>query len=194
MVRSQLKVVKADGEIEEYIHTKVIGTISSALSKVGRDDVYIAEQLADVVTYYLYNEEGTNSVTSSEILSIIIAILTETGYENAAEALSEYHYRRKFRRLRTEVVSIDIQGLTDAQMLAETEQPNGGSQWDKSRIVNMLVRDYDFDAPAARMVASSVEDRIFSMELTKVPTSLIKQIVLSEAAVVMRAQRQLLAV
>ena len=159
MVRSQLKVVKADGEIEEYIHTKVIGTISSALSKVGRDDVYIAEQLADVVTYYLYNEEGTNSVTSSEILSIIIAILTETGYENAAEALSEYHYRRKFRRLRTEVVSIDIQGLTDAQMLAETEQPNGGSQWDKSRIVNMLVRDYDFDAPAARMTTARTIDK-----------------------------------
>jgi transcriptional regulator NrdR family protein len=191
VVRSQLKVVKADGNIEEYIHTKVIGTIGSALSKAGRNNVYIAEQLADVVTYYLYHQEDTHSVTSNEIFSIIIAVLTETGYEDAADALSEYHIRRKFKRLRTEVISIDIQGIAEAQMLADTEQPGNGYQWDKSRIVNSLIGEYDFDEPAARMIASSVEDRIFNIEITKVPTSLIKQIVLSEAAMVMRAQRQM---
>ena len=194
MVRSQLKVVKADGDIEEYIHTKVIGTISVALGKVGRNDVYIAEQLADVVTYYLYNQENTHSVTSSEIFSIIVAVLTETGYEDAADALCEYHFRRKMKRLRTEVISIDIQGITEARMLADTEQFSDGSRWDKSKIVDALISEHDFDLPAARMIASVVEDRIFNMEITKVPTSLIKQIVLSEAAVVMRAQRQLLAV
>jgi hypothetical protein len=194
VVRSQLKVVKADGDIEEYVHTKIIGTISIALGKAGRDDVYIAEQLADVVTYYLYNQENTHSVASGEIFSIIVAVLTETGYEDAADALCEYHFRRKMKRLRTEVISIDIQGITEARMLADTEQPNGGSRWDKSKIVDALIREHDFDLPAARMIASVVEDRIFNMEITKVPTSLIKQIVLSEAAVVMRAQRQLLAV
>ena len=191
MVRSQLKVLKADGSIEEYIHTKVIGTISSALSKIGRSDVYIAEQFADVVTYYLYQQQDTNTVSSGEIFSIIIAVLTETGYTDAAEVLSEYHFRRKFKRLRTEVLSIDIQGITDAQLIAETEQPNGGSQWDKSIIINKLIREYDFNTPTARMIASMVEGRIFNMEITTVPTSLIKQIVLSETAVVLRAQRQL---
>ena len=192
MVRSQLKVIKADGDIEEYIHTKVIGTISVALSKIGRNDVYIAEQLADVVTYYLYHQENVHSVTSGEIFSVIVAVLTETGYENAAEALCEYHFRRKLKRLRTEVISIDIQGITEARILAEDEHFDGGSQWDKSRIVNALIGDYEFDLPEARMIASVVEDRIFNMEITKVPTSLIKQIVLNEAAMVMRAQKQLL--
>lgn len=191
MVRSQLQVVKADGSIEEYVHTKVIGTISIALSEVGQDSVYMAEQLADVVTYYLYHQENAHSVTSSEIFSIIAAILTETGYEDAADALSEYHFKRKFKRLRTEVISIDIQSITDAQVLADIEQPYGVSRWDKSRIVNSLIRKYDFDYPASRMIASMVEDRIFNMEITTVPTSLIKQIVLSEAAMVMRAQRQM---
>ncbi len=191
MVRSQLHVVKADGNIEEYVHTKVIGTISIGLSQTEMDNVYMAEQLADVVTYYLYHQESTHSVTSSEIFSVIIAVLTETGYEDAAEALSEYHFKRKFKRLRTEVIPIDIQGITDAQALSETEQPNGGSRWDKSIIVSSLIREYGFDVPAARMIASMVEDRIFSMGITTVPTSLIKQIVLSEAALVMRAQRQL---
>ena len=194
MVRSQLKVAKADGDVEEYVHTKVIGTVSVALSRVGRDDVYIAEQLADVVTYYLYNQENSHSVTSSEIFSIIVAVLTETGYEDAADALCEYHFRRKMKRLRTEVISIDVQGITEARILADAEQADGDSRWDKSRIVDTLISEHHFDLPAARMIASVVEDRIFNMEITKVPTSLIKQIVLSEAAVVMRAQRQLLAV
>jgi len=194
VVRSQLKVAKADGDVEEYVHTKVIGTVSVALSRVGRDDVYIAEQLADVVTYYLYNQENSHSVTSSEIFSIIVAVLTETGYEDAADALCEYHFRRKMKRLRTEVISIDVQGITEARILADAEQADGDSRWDKSRIVDTLISEHHFDLPAARMIASVVEDRIFNMEITKVPTSLIKQIVLSEAAVVMRAQRQLLAV
>ena len=117
-MRTQLKVLKNDGSIEQYIHTKVIGTISSALSKVNRTNIYIAEQFADVVTYYLYQKD-THSISSSEIFSIITAILTETGYEDAAEALNEYHYWRKFKRLRTEVISIDIQDLDDAQLNPE---------------------------------------------------------------------------
>jgi hypothetical protein len=191
VVRSQLQVVKADGSIEEFVHTKIIGTISNALSKVGKNNVYLAEQLADVVTYYLYNQENTHSVTSSEIFSIIAAVLTETGCEDAADALNEYYFRRKFKPLRTEVISIDIQGIIEAQFLADTEQPSGCSKWDKSKIVENLINDYDFDMPSARMIASMVENRIFNMEITTVPTSLIKQIVLSEAALVMRAQRQL---
>ena len=99
MVRSQLHIVKSDGSIEEYVHTKVIGTISRVLSKVGADSVYLAEQLTDVVTYYLYNQQDTQKVTSSEILSIIVAILTETGYEDAADVLNEFHLRRRFNNL-----------------------------------------------------------------------------------------------
>jgi len=191
VVRSQLHVVKSDGSIEEYVHTKVIGTISRVLSKVGADSVYLAEQLTDVVTYYLYNLENTNKITSSEILSIIIAILTETGYEDAADTLNEFHLRRRFKRLRTEVISINIQEISDAEALADMEQFEKSYQWDKSRIVCNLTEKYNFDVPTARMIASMVEDRIFSLEITTVPTSLIKQIVLSEAALVMRAQKQL---
>ncbi len=191
MVRSQLYVVKSDGSIEEYVHTKVIGTINRVLSKVGADSVYLAEQLTDVVTYYLYNQQNTQKVTSGEIFSIIIAILTETGYEDAADILNEFHLRRRFKRLRTEVISINVQEISDAQILADTEQSENSQPWNKSEIVNSLTGRYDFDIATARMIASMVEDRIFSLEITTVPTSLIKQIVLSEAALVMRAQKQL---
>ena len=186
-----LKVLKADGSIEDYIHTKVIGTISNAIVGDGHADVYIAEQLADVVTYYLYNAKNARTVTSGEILSIIKAVLTAAEYEDAAIVLTEHHFNRRLKRSRTEVVSIDIQQLADAEMLYGVQQSPQRFPWDKSKIIEDLVNKYDVPRQTARTIASMVEEKIFSMGLTSVPAGLIKQLVLSDTAAFLRAQRQL---
>ena len=190
-MQTQLKVIKEDGSVEEYLHTKVIGTISNAFGEIGQADICIAEQLAEVVTYFLYHRQSRRSVTSNEVFSIIKAVLTATSYEDAAIALSEHHFERKLKRSRIEVVSIDIQELTDAELLAGAEQSGCRCRWDKSRIVEDLVTKYSLCQQTARMIASMVEEKIFSMGITLVPASLIKQLVLSDAAAVLRAQRQL---
>ena len=190
-VKIQLKVVKADGSVEEYLHTKVIGTISNALAHVGQADIHIAEHLAEVVTYFLYHKQKRRRVTSGEIFSIIKVVLTATKYEDAAIALTEHHFERKLKRSRIEVVSIDVQQLSDADMLSSVEQSANRARWDKSRIVEDLVTKHDVSRQTARTIASMVEEKIFSMGLTLVPASLIKQLVLGDAAAVLRAQRQL---
>jgi len=93
----QLKVVKTDGTVEQYLHTKVIGTISNALALVEQSDVNIAEHLAEVVTYFLYHKQKRRRVTSDEIFSIIKAVLTATNYEDAAVALSEHRFERRLK-------------------------------------------------------------------------------------------------
>lgn len=187
----QLKVIKADGSVEQYLHTKVIGTISNALGSNGWPDTYVAEELAEVVTYYLYNRQNRRSATSSEILSIIKAVLSATSYEDAAAALSEHHFERRLKRSRIEVASIDIEELADAEKLCTIEHLDGRSRWEKSRIVKDLVDKHGVSRQTARMIASMVEEKIFNMGLTLVPASLVKQLVLSDAAAVLRAQRQL---
>ena len=193
-MQTQLKVIKEDGSVEEYLHTKVIGTISNALGEIGQADICVAEQLAEVVTYFLYRRQSRRSVTSNEVFSIIKAVLTATSYEDAAIVLSEHHFERKLKRSRIEVVSIDIQELTDAELLAGAEQSGCRCRWDKSRIVEDLVTKYSLCQQTARMIASMVEEKIFSMGITLVPASLIKQLVLGDTAAVLRAQRQLQAV
>jgi hypothetical protein len=190
-MKMQLKVIKADGGIEEYLHTKVIGTISNALGRIGQADICIAEQLAEVVTYFLYHRQDRRAVSSSEIFSIIKAVLAATSYEEAAVALSEHHFERRLKRSRIEVASIDIRELADAELLCRDGELDGRCRWDKSRIVNDLVTKYDVCRQTARMIASMVEERVFSMGITLVPASLIKQLVLGDAAAVLRAQRQL---
>jgi transcriptional regulator NrdR family protein len=187
----QLKVIKTDGSVEEYLHTKIIGTISNALSRIDQPDISVAEELAEVVTFYLYKRQHRRTATSSEIFSIIKAVLTATKYEEAAVALSEHHFERKLKRSRIEVVSIDIKELADAERLCRTEHLDSRSRWDKSSIVKDLVEKHDVSRQTARMIASMVEEKIFNMGLTLVPASLIKQLVLGDAAAVLRAQRQL---
>jgi transcriptional regulator NrdR family protein len=191
VMRTQLKVIKADGSIEEYSHTKVMGTINNALCRAGEADVYIAEQLAEVVTYFLYHRQNQRTATSSEIFSIIKAVLSAVGYEEAAIGLTEYHFERRLKRSRTEVVSIDIRKLADAEMLAGSETAGGRYRWDKSRIAEDLVEKYDLSTPTARTIASMVEEQVFNIGINLVPSSLIKQLVLGDTAAVLRAQKQL---
>jgi transcriptional regulator NrdR family protein len=189
-----LKVIKADGSVEEYLHTKIVGTINSAMSAAGQADIAVAQELAEVVTYFLHQKHSSRSVTSSEIFSIIEAVLAATGYEEAAAVLSEHHFVRKLRRSRIEVVLVDVQDLADAQMFCCPGQTAERSRWNKSRIVEDLITEYNVPRPTARAIASMVEERVLDMGATLVPASLVKQLVLSNTAAVLHAQRQLLAV
>ncbi len=94
MIRTQLKVIKADGSVEEYMHTKVMGSINNALGEADQPNIEIAERFAEVVTYYLYHQQDQRTVSSSEILSVIKVVLAATGYEKAAVVLSERHFER----------------------------------------------------------------------------------------------------
>ncbi len=189
--KPRLTVVKTDGTKEPYLHTKVVGTIANALNASEQPDVYAAEELAEAVTFYLYRNENHHKVSSNEILSMIEAVLASTGYEEAAVTLSEYHYQRRLRRSRIEVIKGKLSKLADAENLYKNDAGQTKSRWDKSRIVEDLVAEYELPRNIARAVASIVEERVFSMGLPIVPAILIKQIVLSDTASVVRAQQQM---
>lgn len=191
-MKVRLKVVKADGSIEEYSHTKVIGTICNAIAHDGEADIHIAEQLAEVVTYFLYKERRSRPVSSSEILSIIKVVLTATRQDDAALALSEHYFNRKLKRSRLEVVEINIEKLDDT--LEAVHQSSPRSRWDKSIIIDDLVTNHKITRQTARTIASMVEERIFNIGLNSIPAKLVKQLVLGDAASILRAQRQLQAV
>ncbi len=186
----RLKVIKADGSVEEYFHTKVLGSISNALGAAGEADIGAAAELAEAVTYYLYHEKQSRSVTAGEIFSVVKAVLTATGYEEAAFALSEHHYERRLSRSRVEVASVDVEQPADAALCGRLGGGGRRSRWDKSRIVDGLMRQ-DVSRQTARMIAAMVEEKVFAMGLTVVTTELLKHVVLADSAAVLDAERQL---
>lgn len=190
-MKAQFKVIKADGSIEEYLHTKVIWTISRCLECAGEADIQLAEQLAEVVTYFLYHSYQRQNITSSEIFSMTKIVLASSRHEEAAVSLNEFHFARKLKRGRIEVVPVDISEMDDARLLCESEGYEARSRWDKSKIVADLITRRKFTRRAARTIASMVEEKVLGMGLTLVPTSLIKQLVWSDAAAVIQAEKQL---
>ncbi len=190
-MKKQLRVKKADGTIETYLHTKVIGTINNALGAVGQADTAVAEDLAEAVTFFLYNEPARRTVNSSEVFAMVKAVLTATGYEEAAGALSKHAFERRLMRARTEVLAVDMREFSDAWKLCQTRQPPARAPWDKARIVHDLTTRFGVQRQTARTVASLVEERVFRMELTMVPLSLIRQLVLGEAVSMLRAEKEL---
>ena len=190
-MKCQLKVLKADGSVEEYLHTKVMGAISNALGRADQLDFYTAEQLAQAVTFFLYHKNNRRSVPADEILSIIKAVLASTGHEASALAISEHHLDRKLKRCRIEVISLDTSKLVDAEMLGSTEEAPKPNRWDKSIIVRDLLKKHKLSRQAARTIAAMVEQKIINMKVTVVSVGLIEQLVLADTIAVLRAQRQL---
>ena len=194
----QQEVIKADGAVEQYLHTKVLATLNHAFGRVDRSDLFLAQELADVVTYYLYHNEthpGKSKVPrarvpTNEILSMIKGILTTTGHEDAAASLIDYHYARQLKRNRIDVVHMDLHDLADAQRLCDNET-GPRAKWSKSRITQDLMIEYSVPRQTARAIASMVEEKILGMDLPLVPTGLIRMLMLNDTALVLRAQEQL---
>jgi hypothetical protein len=191
----KLTVVKADGTREEYFHTKVVGTIANALGSAGRPDIHAAQELAEAVTFFLYSTTLTGSsqvsIYTHEILSIIKTVLADTGFEEAAIAVSERHFERKLKRCRTEVAQGQLDGLSDAHELHADHSQLTRNKWDKSCIVDYLVNKHRLHRQTARAVASMVEEKVFNLGLPVISAGLVKQLVLSDTAAVIRAQNQL---
>ena len=181
---TQLKVVKSDGSIEEYMHTKVIGAFSNALAAVDEPSVFASEQLAEVITFYIYEREDSHIVSSDEIHLMMQSVLTATGYEHAALALKEHRLSRNIKRKRIEVINNGERegGCVDMVL-----------QWDKSQIVNSLIED-NINRHVARAIASNVEERVLKMGMTRVPCSLIQQLVAVDTDLMLQAEGQLQAV
>lgn len=187
----QLRVTKTDGGTEPYLHTKILGTINNALTASGQGDIIMAEDLTEVVTFYLYNRHNHATVSSSEIFAMIKAVLAATGHEDAAMALAKHALERRLKRARTEVLAVSIREFSDAQELCQTDRGPERAAWNKARIVRDLTDRFGVPRRIARVVASGVEEKVFRMEMTLVPLSLIKQLVLGEAAAMLRAEHEL---
>jgi transcriptional regulator NrdR family protein len=188
----QLRVIKADDTEEEYLHTKVIATFINAFGAPSEKNTATAQQLAEAVTFYLYNKHGSHKITSSEISSIIKAVLTSTGFDNAADFLSEHHQRRNLLRARVQVIKVDMEKISPDTPLRQIDRCGPADPWNKSKIIHNLVNKYNLQPAMARTVASLVEEKILNSGFRLVPTGFIRFLVLWQMQTILSAQQQII--
>jgi hypothetical protein len=179
----QLKIIKCDGSVEEYLHTKVIGTFNNALALAGKPSVFAAEQFAEAVTFHLYHEKTAHAITSDEVHLMVEAVLNATGYYEAAQLLSEHRLTRKLKRKRIEVF--------DDRQYDKKGCYYTPCQWDKSCIIEDLAKKNGLSRQMARVIASSVEEKILMLEMLRVSRQLIKQLVIGDMDSMLEAHKQL---
>lgn len=180
----KIRVLKSDRVIEPYLHTKVLGTFHNALTAVNENDLAAAEQLAEAVTFYLYRADGSHTISVDQIHLLIQSALASTGFDRAAEALNEHRLQRKLNRRRVVVLAAEDEQAQEPQY----------SLWNKSRIVDTLTKDKKMDRLTARAIAAAVEDKVLRMGVSKVRSSLIRELVSEDAEAILRAEQQLQAV
>jgi len=179
----QLSVIKANGTTEEYLHTKVFGTFSHALDDIGRTNIFAAEQFAEAVTFHLYHNNHSSSVKSENIHDLVVTVLNETGYPDAATALTDHRMCRKITRSRIEVI--------EDQYTPGTSNTTSAARWNKTKIVKDLTQKYDLDKKVARAIAASVEEKVLKLGMTQIHSNLVEQLVISETNTMVRAEQQL---
>ncbi len=143
-----------------------------------------AEQLAEAVTFYLYRADGSHTISVDQIHLLIQSALASTGFDRAAEALNEHRLQRKLHRRRVMVLAAEDEQTEESRC----------SLWNKTRIVDTLMKNRRMDRLTARAVAAAVEDKVLRMGVSKVRSSLIRELVNEDAEAILRAEQQLQAV
>ncbi|MBN1436647.1 MAG: hypothetical protein JW936_06210 [Sedimentisphaerales bacterium] len=183
----QLIVAKCDGSSEVYLHTKVMGSISSALADCDYFEPHLAEDLSEAVTTYIKRRYGCGEVGADEIHSMIEVVLSDIGFEAAALCLHEHRINRQVQRGRTVVLDYGAAELAGMDCYDEFTQP-----WNKSIIVADLEEKHGMSRGTARSVAGQVEERVLRLGCRTITRSLVGELVANELLVMGQAEKMLL--
>jgi hypothetical protein len=188
----QLTVIKSDGTREVYFHTKVMGSVAAAMGDAGCYEPGLPEQLSEAVTTFLIRRYGIGSVSSDEIHSMIEAVLSDTGYEDAALALHEHRIIRQLKRDRIEVIRLSPFVSTRVgrsgvrQGTVQTAEP-----WNKTVIVRDMEAKYGLEHYTARCIAGNVEEKVLRMNCRYLTASLVRELVLNELYLMRQAEKMI---
>ncbi len=188
----QLRVEKADGSSEVYLHTKVLGTLAAALADSGSYQEGKPEQLAEAVTTFLRRRYGNTSVSSDEIHSMIEVVLTDTGHEDAALVLHEHRVNRQIKRRRLEVVHVENADTAVSHpkihILSATYTVG---PWNKSEIVRDLERESGLPHNLAQAIAGSAEEKALALGCRRITSALVRELVYNEMLAMRQAESAL---
>ena len=172
------KVRKRDGRIVSFDKTKIADAIFKAAQSVGGEDRFLAEQIADVVAFYL-EKKGVEIPDIEEIQDAVEKALIETGHAKTAKAFILY---RDWRTRVRNIIKVSKQtrpnvSSTDFALMVSTSQTADILPWDKNKISDALIKECNISASVADTIASSVEEKIMRSELRNISTTLIRELV-----------------
>jgi ribonucleoside-triphosphate reductase len=176
------QVRKRDGRLVPFDQTKIAHAIFKAAQAVGGDDRVLADELAAMVTMLLERNFDGAPPGIEEIQDTVEKVLIEMGHARTAKAY--ILYRDKRTRVRQSLqVRKPVRGggsSTDIALLVNTDSADELHEWDKTKIARALEVEADVAPDLAHEIASAVERRVMDSGMTRISTSLIRELVDNE--------------
>ena len=175
-------VLKRDGRKAPFNEKKIADAIFRAAQAVGGEDRALAEELADVVAMFLEKKYSGKTPGIEDVQDIVEKILIETGHAKTAKAY--ILYRDKRTRIRESLLvrkqTKQKADTTDVSLLVNTETKDEVYPWDKRKIATAMEKEADIPEEIASEIANVVEHRVFASGLTRISTTLIRELVDNE--------------
>jgi ribonucleoside-triphosphate reductase len=175
-------VRKRDGRLVPFDQEKIADAIFKAAQAVGGEDRVLAEELAGVVTMFLEKNYSDAPPHIEDIQDTVEKVLIEMGHARTAKAYILYRDRRARIREALQVRKPVRQqnNATDILLQVGTDSHDELVPWDRERISQALRVEADLPPELAADIASAVEKRVLDSGMTRISTSLIRELVDNE--------------
>jgi len=176
-------VVKRDGRRETFSREKIFNGITRACEKrpVSREKI---EKIVDEIEMELRSMGG--EVSSRKIGKMVmerLKKLDEVAYIRFASVYKRFKDLESFKR---EIDKIKVIGedrakdTTEIQLMVSSTSQGTISKWDRSRIVEALVRETRLKKSEAEEIAKAVENKVVASGLKSISVSLLRELVNNE--------------
>lgn len=169
------KVVNRNGEVVPFRRNRIVRAILASVRGAGSKEEWVADKLADMVVYFLDMQHGEAAAppTADDVDDMIEkALLSSPDLGPIARAfMSGREQRREIRELEETIASEPARG----PQVAQPEQGLGG--WNRARIAAAVMRENGVNANVAGEVAETVETKVHELNLPRVTTGLIRELV-----------------
>ncbi len=165
-----LIIRKRDGTAESFSRAKMVACLMRPLHETcDADPPATAEALAESVLQHLEQAQINAAIPSVRLREFVEAVLSQTGYLQAADALKHHARLREQQRRQIHVAYFHERRGTFVHR-----------RWSKSAVVANLRTEHDLESCVARCVAGVVESAVLRCGLKVVTTGLIDQMIQSE--------------
>ncbi|MDR1535184.1 MAG: anaerobic ribonucleoside-triphosphate reductase [Planctomycetota bacterium] len=174
------KIIKRDGREAAFNVQKIGDAIFAAARAVGGEDRRLADDIAGFVVALLEKRYGEGRPPGIEdIQDMVEKTLIETGHARTAKAYILYRQKRALAREKMRVRKDALSGeadSTDIHLLVDPGSRAEYFQWERGRIARALIREARLEAGEAESIAKAVERRVFASGITRISTSLIREL------------------
>ncbi|GEM_PF-6370385 len=155
-------VRKRDNRLVKFNNDKIEDAIFAAFEASGQPNRQSAQELAEVVCYYLSETVSTQYPSIEEIQDIVEKVLIETNHHEVAK--SYILYREERARMRAQLYIYDSVTLLE-------------KVWDKSKLLHYLIVDIGLDETSASSVVNGLEKILFNMGMNKISNTLLLELI-----------------